>query len=103
VRSLWCVICLLLIRRVQSPENHPPLTQAHKNSHARTHTHIRTCTCTCKTHIQTHALSYAIPDYVEVPITAEEIEARGRYDLIKGSAVNPVCVCALPSLAAILP
>jgi len=33
---------------------------------------------------------YDIPDYPEAPETPEEIEARGRYDAIKGSAVNPV-------------
>lgn len=33
---------------------------------------------------------YDIPDYPEAPETADEIEARKRYDAIKGSAVNPV-------------
>ena len=33
---------------------------------------------------------YNIPDYPEAPETAAEIEARKRYDAIKGSAVNPV-------------
>jgi isocitrate dehydrogenase len=33
---------------------------------------------------------YDIPDYPEAPITPEELEARARYDAIKGSAVNPV-------------
>ncbi len=33
---------------------------------------------------------YDIPDYPEAPQTADEIEARKRYDAIKGSAVNPV-------------
>ena len=33
---------------------------------------------------------YDIPDYPEAPKTADEIEARKRYDAIKGSAVNPV-------------
>jgi isocitrate dehydrogenase len=33
---------------------------------------------------------FAIPDYPEAPETADEIEARKRYDAIKGSAVNPV-------------
>ena len=32
---------------------------------------------------------YDIPDYPEAPITPEELEARARYDAIKGSAVNP--------------
>jgi isocitrate dehydrogenase len=33
---------------------------------------------------------YDIPDYPEAPETADEIEARKRFDAIKGSAVNPV-------------
>jgi isocitrate dehydrogenase len=33
---------------------------------------------------------YNIPDYPEAPETADEIEARKRYDGVKGSAVNPV-------------
>ena len=33
---------------------------------------------------------YDIPDYPDAPKTADEIEARKRYDAIKGSAVNPV-------------
>ncbi|MFW5827124.1 MAG: NADP-dependent isocitrate dehydrogenase, partial [Alkalispirochaeta sp.] len=33
---------------------------------------------------------YAVPDYPEDPKTAEAVEIRGRYDTIKGSAVNPV-------------
>jgi isocitrate dehydrogenase len=33
---------------------------------------------------------YDIPDYPDAPQTPEEIEARARYDAIKGSAVNPV-------------
>src|SRR5210317_2492623 len=31
---------------------------------------------------------YNIPDYPDAPQTADEIEARKRYDAIKGSAVN---------------
>lgn len=33
---------------------------------------------------------YKLPDYPEEPGTDEEIEAKARYDRIKGSAVNPV-------------
>lgn len=33
---------------------------------------------------------YDLPDYPENPATADETEARRRYDAIKGSAVNPV-------------
>ena len=33
---------------------------------------------------------YDIPDYPDAPESAEEVEARKRYDAIKGSAVNPV-------------
>ena len=33
---------------------------------------------------------YDVPDYPEAPETADEIEARKRYDAVKGSAVNPV-------------
>lgn len=33
---------------------------------------------------------YDIPDYPEAPSTPDEIEARKRYDAVKGSAVNPV-------------
>lgn len=33
---------------------------------------------------------YAIPDYPEEPSTDEEKDIKGRYDKIKGSAVNPV-------------
>ncbi len=33
---------------------------------------------------------YHLPEYPEAPTTAEEREARRRYDRIKGSAVNPV-------------
>ncbi|MBS8271564.1 NADP-dependent isocitrate dehydrogenase, partial [Halomonas litopenaei] len=33
---------------------------------------------------------YDIPDYPENPQTPDEIEARKRYDAVKGSAVNPV-------------
>ena len=33
---------------------------------------------------------YAIPDYVEDPQTENEETARARYDVLKGSAVNPV-------------
>ncbi|WP_375253744.1 NADP-dependent isocitrate dehydrogenase [Yoonia sp.] len=33
---------------------------------------------------------YDIPDYPDAPQTADDIEARKRYDAIKGSAVNPV-------------
>ena len=33
---------------------------------------------------------YAIPDYPEEPRTDEDREVRGRYDKVKGSAVNPV-------------
>ena len=36
------------------------------------------------------AQGYALPDYPEEPETAAEKEIRGRYDAIKGSAVNPV-------------
>jgi isocitrate dehydrogenase len=33
---------------------------------------------------------YPLPDYPDAPKTAEEQEARARYDRVKGSAVNPV-------------
>ncbi len=33
---------------------------------------------------------YALPDYPEEPATAEEKDAKARYDRVKGSAVNPV-------------
>jgi isocitrate dehydrogenase len=33
---------------------------------------------------------YAVPDYPDEPAGAEEREVRGRYDRVKGSAVNPV-------------
>lgn len=33
---------------------------------------------------------YAVPDYVDEPNTDAQKEAKGRYDKIKGSAVNPV-------------
>ncbi len=33
---------------------------------------------------------YALPDYPDNPTTAEEKDARARYDRVKGSAVNPV-------------
>lgn len=33
---------------------------------------------------------YALPDYPEEAVTAEEKDVKGRYDKIKGSAVNPV-------------
>jgi isocitrate dehydrogenase len=33
---------------------------------------------------------YALPDYPESPSTDEEKDVRGRYDTVKGSAVNPV-------------
>ncbi len=33
---------------------------------------------------------YALPDYPDSPKTPEEKEVRGRYDRVKGSAVNPV-------------
>jgi len=36
------------------------------------------------------AQGYALPDYPEAPATDAELEARTRYDAIKGSAVNPV-------------
>ena len=36
------------------------------------------------------AKGYKLPDYPEEPKTAEEKEARSRYDKVKGSAVNPV-------------
>jgi len=36
------------------------------------------------------AKGYQLPDYSEDPKTAEEKEARSRYDKVKGSAVNPV-------------
>lgn len=36
------------------------------------------------------AKGYKLPDYAEDPKTAEEKEARSRYDKVKGSAVNPV-------------
>ena len=36
------------------------------------------------------AAGFAIPDYPENAATAEEIDIKGRYDKIKGSAVNPV-------------
>ena len=36
------------------------------------------------------AKGYTLPDYSEDPKTAEEKEARSRYDKVKGSAVNPV-------------
>jgi isocitrate dehydrogenase len=36
------------------------------------------------------AKGYKLPDYAEDPKTADEKEARSRYDKVKGSAVNPV-------------
>ena len=36
------------------------------------------------------AKGYALPDYPETPQSAAEIDARARYDKVKGSAVNPV-------------
>ncbi len=33
---------------------------------------------------------YALPDYPDSPATEEEVDARARYDKVKGSAVNPV-------------
>ena len=36
------------------------------------------------------ALGYALPDYPEDPGSAEEHDAKRRYDSVKGSAVNPV-------------
>ncbi len=36
------------------------------------------------------AQGYDIPDYPEAPQTPDEVEARKRYDAVKGSAVNPV-------------
>ncbi len=36
------------------------------------------------------AKGYALPDYPEEAVTAEEKDVKGRYDKIKGSAVNPV-------------
>jgi isocitrate dehydrogenase len=36
------------------------------------------------------AKGYALPDYPDEPATDEEREVRGRYDKLKGSAVNPV-------------
>lgn len=36
------------------------------------------------------ALGYAIPDYLENPITEEEKEIQKKYGTVKGSAVNPV-------------
>ncbi|MFT4293874.1 MAG: NADP-dependent isocitrate dehydrogenase [Micropruina sp.] len=33
---------------------------------------------------------YDLPDYPDNPVTAEETEAKARYDKVKGSAVNPV-------------
>ncbi|WP_417762757.1 NADP-dependent isocitrate dehydrogenase [Shewanella sp.] len=36
------------------------------------------------------AQGYDLPNYPEEPVTAEEKEAKARYDKIKGSAVNPV-------------
>ena len=36
------------------------------------------------------AKGFAIPDYPENPADEKEAEIKGRYDLIKGSAVNPV-------------
>jgi isocitrate dehydrogenase len=36
------------------------------------------------------AQGHAIPDYPEEPATDEDREVRGRYDAVKGSAVNPV-------------
>ncbi len=33
---------------------------------------------------------YAVPDYPDSPATDEERDTRGRYDKVKGSAVNPV-------------
>jgi isocitrate dehydrogenase len=40
------------------------------------------------TELQSHG--YALPDYLDEPKTAEEKDARARYDKVKGSAVNPV-------------
>ena len=36
------------------------------------------------------ALGFDVPDYADEPSTDAEREARGRYDKVKGSAVNPV-------------
>jgi isocitrate dehydrogenase len=36
------------------------------------------------------AKGYALPDYPEEAVTVEEKDVKGRYDKIKGSAVNPV-------------
>ena len=36
------------------------------------------------------AAGYAVPDYPDDPSTPDEVEARARYDKVKGSAVNPV-------------
>jgi isocitrate dehydrogenase len=36
------------------------------------------------------AKGYALPDYVDEPSSADEIEIKERYDRVKGSAVNPV-------------
>jgi len=36
------------------------------------------------------ARGYNLPDYPESPCTEEEIETKNRYDIAKGSAVNPV-------------
>ncbi len=36
------------------------------------------------------AKGYALPDYPEEAVTAQEKDVKGRYDKIKGSAVNPV-------------
>ena len=33
---------------------------------------------------------YSLPDYPEEPNNDEEREIKGRYDRVKGSAVNPV-------------
>ncbi|MFL6134196.1 MAG: NADP-dependent isocitrate dehydrogenase, partial [Nocardioidaceae bacterium] len=36
------------------------------------------------------SLGYALPDYPDDPKSGEDREVRGRYDKVKGSAVNPV-------------
>ncbi|MFT3861806.1 NADP-dependent isocitrate dehydrogenase [Micropruina sp.] len=36
------------------------------------------------------AKGYDLPDYPDNPVSAEETEAKARYDKVKGSAVNPV-------------
>ncbi|CAB4889227.1 MAG: NADP-dependent isocitrate dehydrogenase [Actinobacteria bacterium] len=40
--------------------------------------------------VELQSQGFDVPDFPDEPVTAEEREARARYDRIKGSAVNPV-------------